>query len=154
MVTALKQRFGAKYQEVLNEFRVTYEDSKKRELLMQGSYAVHRHEFSKVKDRQGWQYFAGHDHAHSYWRWGAAYWENDKKVVIPPETEFESDHQTDLAMKWIKQQQDKPWFMMLSLGPPHSPYHDMPEKYKDMFDPASFKLRPNVKFIERGGRMI
>ena len=105
-----------------------------------------QHEFNNVEHKQGWQYWAGFDRFHSYWGRGFVYWEDGRKVVIPPKTELESDHQTDLAMKWIGQQQNNPWFMMLSWGPPHTPYHDMPRKYLDMFDPAGFKLRPNVRY--------
>jgi arylsulfatase A-like enzyme len=39
---------------------------------------------------------------------------------------------------------EKPFCLFLSWGPPHNPYETAPSKYRDMFDPKSIKLRPNV----------
>jgi arylsulfatase A-like enzyme len=33
---------------------------------------------------------------------------------------------------------------MLSWGPPHAPHETAPEKYRQMFNPDSIKVRPNV----------
>src|SRR3546814_545223 len=54
--------------------------------------------------------------------------------------------QTKDAGEYIRNQAswDKPFFLMLSWGTPHSPYHTAPEKYKAMYDPAAIELRPNV----------
>ena len=38
----------------------------------------------------------------------------------------------------------KPFFLMLSWGPPHDPYHTAPEKYKEIYDQTKLELRPNV----------
>jgi len=39
---------------------------------------------------------------------------------------------------------DKPFLMMLSWGPPHNPYQTAPEKYRKMFKAEDVILRPNV----------
>lgn len=38
----------------------------------------------------------------------------------------------------------RPFFLMLSVGPPHFPRFTAPETYKDMFADADIQLRPNV----------
>jgi arylsulfatase A-like enzyme len=54
--------------------------------------------------------------------------------------------QTDAACDYLRQHQrhERPFFMMLSWGPPHDPYQTAPEVYRRMFDPAKIQLRPNV----------
>ena len=38
----------------------------------------------------------------------------------------------------------KPFFLVLSWGPPHEPYFTAPEKYRAMYNPNDISLRPNV----------
>ena len=57
---------------------------------------------------------------------------------------YDADIQTDLAIDYIKTQQDKPFCLVLSWGPPHGPYNDVPQKYKDRIDPEKISLRNNV----------
>lgn len=38
----------------------------------------------------------------------------------------------------------RPFFLMLSWGPPHDPYATAPQKYRDLYRPEDFELRPNV----------
>ncbi|MGI6705687.1 MAG: sulfatase-like hydrolase/transferase [Clostridia bacterium] len=44
-----------------------------------------------------------------------------------------------------------PWFLVLSWGPPHDPYHQVPQKYLDMYRDIDMKLRPNVPELIRTG---
>ena len=39
---------------------------------------------------------------------------------------------------------DTPFLLVLSWGPPHAPYETAPEAYRQMYDPHSIELRPNV----------
>lgn len=39
---------------------------------------------------------------------------------------------------------DKPFFMILSWGPPHEPYHTAPKKYRELYSPEKMWTRPNV----------
>ena len=54
---------------------------------------------------------------------------------------------TDMAMAFIqdhrKQQQDEPFFVMMSWSPPHWPYDKYPEKY-NRYAPEDVDLPPNV----------
>ena len=101
----------------------------------------------EVKHTQGWQYFSGFNRGHRYLNRDGVYWENGEKHEIPKDV-YQPDHQSERAMDWITKQTEanKPWFMMLSWGPPHTPYREIPQKYLDMFDPDKLKLRENVEF--------
>ncbi len=58
---------------------------------------------------------------------------------------YDAIAQTKEAQKFIKEHaKGKPFLLFLSWGPPHSPYHTAPEKYRQMYSPASIQLRPNV----------
>lgn len=54
--------------------------------------------------------------------------------------------QTKDAEKYIADhsKSEKPFCLVLSWGTPHNPYETAPAKYREMFDPKSIKLRPNV----------
>lgn len=54
--------------------------------------------------------------------------------------------QTDTAVSYIHRmsKKDNPFLLLLSWGPPHSPYNAAPSKYKAMYDPATLHVRPNV----------
>jgi arylsulfatase A-like enzyme len=39
---------------------------------------------------------------------------------------------------------ENPFFLFLSYGTPHAPYHSAPQEYKDMYSVDSMVLRPNV----------
>jgi arylsulfatase A-like enzyme len=60
--------------------------------------------------------------------------------------EYDAIAQTKSAIGYIreKSQSEKPFLLMLSWGPPHAPYETAPEKYRQMFNPDSIKVRPNV----------
>ncbi|HOA32083.1 MAG TPA: sulfatase, partial [Clostridia bacterium] len=54
--------------------------------------------------------------------------------------------QTDCAIEYINEQRkkDKPFFLMLSWGPPHDPYNIAPGKYRERFKDKELEIRPNV----------
>jgi arylsulfatase A-like enzyme len=60
--------------------------------------------------------------------------------------EYDAIAQTKSAIGYIreKSKSEKPFLLMLSWGPPHAPYETAPEKYRQMFNPDSIKVRPNV----------
>jgi arylsulfatase A-like enzyme len=39
---------------------------------------------------------------------------------------------------------ENPFLLVLSWGPPHAPYETAPEKYRQMYNPSTIQLRPNV----------
>jgi arylsulfatase A-like enzyme len=59
---------------------------------------------------------------------------------------YDAFSQTDDACRFIENRakSQNPFFLFLSLGPPHFPYATAPEKYKAMFEKQSLTLRPNV----------
>lgn len=93
--------------------------------------------------RQGFQYWKAINCDHNY-NHSAYYFDDDttrhywKGYDAIAETQDAKKYIVDHAHK------DKPFFLMLSWGIPHSPYHTAPEQYRDMYDPAAIQLRPNV----------
>jgi arylsulfatase A-like enzyme len=52
--------------------------------------------------------------------------------------------QTDAALELLDDADDRPTCLVLSYGPPHNPYEEVPDKFRDRYDPATIPLRPNV----------
>jgi arylsulfatase A-like enzyme len=54
---------------------------------------------------------------------------------------------TDMAIEFLDEQSDDdaPFFLVVSPHPPHGPYEDVPERYKDLYDADDLELRPNVE---------
>ncbi|MBZ0293350.1 MAG: sulfatase [Anaerolineae bacterium] len=58
---------------------------------------------------------------------------------------YDATAQTRAACDYIrKHDRSKPFFLVLSWGPPHNPYETAPQAYRDLYDPAAIALRPNV----------
>jgi arylsulfatase A-like enzyme len=88
--------------------------------------------------RQGFDWFAGFNRGH--WYHNAQYFTNEGELLKPEA--FESFYQTDLAIDFMKQRQDAPFFLFLAWGPPHMPY--VPPEGYDRFRPEDLEWRPNV----------
>ena len=90
--------------------------------------------------RQGFDYWkvreVTHDYNNSFY-----FDENDQKQFWEG---YDAFPQTDSAISYIKKNKDNPFFIMLSWGPPHNPYHTAPEEYRKLYDPAKITLRQNV----------
>ncbi len=92
-----------------------------------------------------WSTDAGRDEAHYVDQWGP-------------------EHEADLAIKYIRNENgeyrdpNKPFALVISMNPPHMPYHLVPKKYLDMYEGKTYKdliNRPNVN-VEgdtAGGRL-
>ena len=84
-------------------------------------------------------------------RWNArtdynqsAYYDNDD-----PSMRFWDGYdvfaQTAEAQAYVESQSgETPFMLVLSWGPPHNPYQTAPQEYRDLYDPSSIELRPNV----------
>jgi arylsulfatase A-like enzyme len=59
-------------------------------------------------------------------------------------TGYEPEAQTDLTLNFIRENADNPFCVFLSWGPPHDPYFQVPEKYRQLYDPDLLELPPNV----------
>jgi len=57
---------------------------------------------------------------------------------------YEPIAQTDLLLDFIARNQARPWCCVLSFGPPHDPYNDVPERYLDLYRNRDLTLRGNV----------
>ena len=93
--------------------------------------------------RQGFQYWKAvdcdHNYNHSVYYFDGDttrhYWQGYDAIAEAQDTK-----------KYIKDHAHNggPFFLMLSWGTPHAPYHTAPEQYKAMYDSAKIALRPNV----------
>jgi len=97
-------------------------------------------------ERQGFDFWAASNILHQYFD-SHYYCDEDKPIPIEG---WEPDTQTDLAINYMKQHvdDDQPFCLYLSWGPPHDPYI-APQKYLDMYDPETIKLRDNVFLADR-----
>jgi len=59
---------------------------------------------------------------------------------------YEPDGQTELAIQFINRHRDEPFALVLSWGPPHDPYDQVPETFLSMYHADRMRLRPNVRF--------
>ena len=92
--------------------------------------------------RLGFDYFKAlectHDYNHSAYYAGddrqPRYWDG-----------YDVFAQTDDAQRFIQtQEQNQPFLLVLSWGPPHNPYQTAPPAYRALYDPARIQLRANV----------
>lgn len=84
------------------------------------------------------------------------YWTNDtprdKPLTI---NQWSPEHEADIAIKYLRNEngkyrdKSKPFTLVVSMNPPHSPYDQVPQKYLDRFkgkSSESLNTRPNVKW--------
>ena len=115
-----------------------------RELRMPGYPLISCYGYVPPERHRGFQYWAGFEHGHQYF--GSRYWKKEREAILLPEGVYEPDHQTDLAIEFIRQNRDTSWYLDLNFGTPHFPLDDKNVRPEDLqlFDPASLVLRPNV----------
>ncbi|PCJ60244.1 MAG: sulfatase [Planctomycetota bacterium] len=91
----------------------------------------------------GFDYWKGFECTHDYNN--STYFFNEDPT--PHQWEgYDAFAQSHDAAKYIEDHAGKedPFFMMLSLGPPHFPLHSAPEKYRKRYENRAIDLRPNV----------
>ncbi|MBT3375704.1 MAG: sulfatase [Lentisphaerae bacterium] len=94
--------------------------------------------------RQGWQEWQGYEKSHEFfevWQYDP---EGRKERVA--EYNWEPTWQTDVALAFARRhsQTGRPWLYYVAYGPPHLP-KQCPQRFLDMYDPASFTLPPDVR---------
>ncbi|WP_168120120.1 sulfatase [Paenibacillus sp. HB172176] len=101
-----------------------------------------RSRFISKEDRQGFDFWQALECTHHY---NDSYYYEDEPAMLKWEG-YDAEAQTRSAQRYIRGREgrDKPFFLVLSWGPPHNPYHTAPQPYKDMYDPKQLTLRPNV----------
>ncbi len=98
--------------------------------------------------RHGFEYWAANECNHNYfYNW----YFRDENVPIVTE-EYEPEFWTKLAIEFLYESQDRPFFLMLATGAPHDPYL-APEEYLKRYDPEKLSMEPNwVKGVRGAGR--
>jgi arylsulfatase A-like enzyme len=110
-----------------------------------------RKSFIPRERRQGFNFWKVCECTHDYYN-SLYYGDNETKLVWEG---YDAFAQTKEAQGFIRQQAAKgPFILFLSWGPPHTPYHKVPDEYKEMYkDSTKIKLRPNVpKELEERAR--
>jgi arylsulfatase A-like enzyme len=100
------------------------------------------------ESRFGFEYWKGCECTHNYNR--SLYYEGDD--TTPKYWKgYDAIAQTADACEFIRSRparggatQRDPYFLLLSLGPPHDPYGTAPEHYKSQYTGKTIQLRPNV----------
>ncbi len=92
--------------------------------------------------RLGFEYFKALECTHDYNN--SAYYAGDSDTKHHWDG-YDVFAQTADAQTYIRQHnQDNPYLLVLSWGPPHNPYETAPAKYRAMYQPENIELRPNV----------
>lgn len=91
--------------------------------------------------RHGFEYWAAYNCSHQYFRPDKYYLDDPEPVLIDG---YEPEVQTDLACAFIRDNADQPFALYLSWGPPHDPYSQVPEKYRQRYDAQAITHRPNA----------
>lgn len=55
--------------------------------------------------------------------------------------------QTDYALQFLRASGEEPLCLVVSYGPPHNPYEQVPEMFSDRYESTAIPLRPNVEPI-------
>lgn len=109
--------------------------------------------FIPKESRFGFEYWKACECTHDYNR--SLYYEGNDATQRYWDG-YDAVAQTQDACDFIQRRAkaSDPYFLLLSLGPPHDPYGTAPEQYKSMYSDRSVKLRPNVPHsqIEQAGR--
>ena len=155
--TLLTGRYPLSHRAVTNDLPLDENEVSIAEVLKEKGYntgyigkwhldGVPRDKFTPPgKRRFGFDYWAAWECHHNYFN-GKYYRDTPDPIHIPG---YEPDFQTDLAIKYIKDHKDHPFFLFVSPGTPHNPYELVPQKYKDMYTSSRLTLRPNCAGEDR-----
>lgn len=74
------------------------------------------------------------------------YWMDSHEKIEPGE--WSVSHETDVALDFMKrnEKEDKPFAMFISYNPPHNPFDEVPQKYKELYKDLPKTFRSNVGF--------
>ena len=93
--------------------------------------------------RAGFDHWQGNECNHNY---------NQSPFFLNDETEqkfwkgYDAIAQSRCAAKLIKKfaQNEQPFFLTVSWGPPHDPYHSAPQEYQDIYEKSNINIPKNV----------
>ncbi len=102
-----------------------------------------RRSFVPRSHQMGFDYWKGFECCHDYNN--SPYFFNDDPTPRLWEG-YDAFAQSQDAARFIREQAagDRPFLLMLSLGPPHFPLHTAPREYRAMYEGRELALRPNV----------
>src|SRR5579884_43663 len=88
--------------------------------------------------RQGFDFWAACECRHEHFR--PVYFRDTPEPIRPGK--FEPEALTDVAVQFLRGHREKPFFLVLSMGPPHDPY-GAPEEYMKRYDPRKLTMPRN-----------
>lgn len=91
--------------------------------------------------RQGFEFFQALECTHNYNE--SPYYDNNDPEIKMWDG-YDAFDQTSHAINYMRENRHNPFMLFLSWGPPHAPYLTAPKKFRDMYDPATLTLPPNV----------
>jgi arylsulfatase A-like enzyme len=98
--------------------------------------------------RQGFDFWAANECSHAHF--DTQYFRDTDRPI--PVKKFEAEAWTDVAIEFLRETRGRPFFLVVSMGPPHDPY-GAPGKFMTMYDPAALTMRPNwIEGTPGGGR--
>ena len=107
-----------------------------------------RSNYIPPESRQGFDYWKALECTHDYNN--SRYYAGDSDLPLTWEG-YDAFEQTKDVQAYLRGRSrdgdgknDTPFLLVLSWGPPHAPYETAPETYRQMYDPHSIELRPNV----------
>jgi arylsulfatase A-like enzyme len=96
--------------------------------------------------RHGFQFWAANECDHNPTH--SQYFRDTSEPI--PFTEFEAKTWTDIAIEFMRETRDKPFFLEVAMYSPHPPYH-APAEYLSKYDAAKLRTRANWVEATRGG---
>ena len=102
----------------------------------------HEHNYIPPERRLGFDFWRAHECSHNYY--DSPYY--DDSGEMKKWKGYDAFAQTDCAIAYLesRQNEDDPFFLFVSYGPPHTPFHMVPEEYKALYEEDSIVLRENV----------
>ncbi len=88
--------------------------------------------------RQGFEFWAANECNHNHFD-SIYFHDTDEPVAIK---RFEIEVWMDEAIRFIRKNRDRPFFLWWACGPPHNPYA-APPRFEKLYDPARLTMRPN-----------
>ncbi|MBD3377854.1 sulfatase-like hydrolase/transferase [candidate division KSB1 bacterium] len=95
--------------------------------------------------RHGFDFWYAYNTSNDFWH--PHYWK-DSPQKIEIENQWSVEHETGIAMDFIRNRKpDQPFALFVSWNPPHPPYV-APQKYIDMYQDKELPVRPNATETE------
>ena len=90
--------------------------------------------------RHGFEFWAAYNCSHAYF--ASKYFRDTPELIERPG--YEPEIQTDLALEFLQSDDERPFALFLSWGPPHDPYDQVPDEFRALY-PDEVELRGNAQ---------